>query len=208
MQTQIRVGRSGITRNHPDYIALLVANRVFGDGFNSRLSTEVRQKKGLTYSAYSGFESNKLGGSFSAATSTRTETTVEATRLVVNLIQQMSTGAVTAEELDFARDYLAGVFPIQSETPGQVAGRVLTVAEFGLAPDYNDTYTQNIRAVGTAEVRAMGKYFATGESLDIVVAGNVAAFRDALKKEFPAATFEEIPFDQLDLLSADLRRKK
>ncbi len=208
VQTQIRVGRPGITRNHPDYIALLVANRVFGGGFNSRLSTEVRQKKGLTYGAYSGFESNKLGGSFSASTFTRTEATVEATRLVVNLIQQMSTGAVTPEELDFARDYLAGVFPIQSETPGQVAGRVLTVAEFNLPADYNDTYTQKIRAVGPAEVRAMGKYFATRETLDIVVAGNVAAFREALKKEFPDAAWEEISFDQVDLLSPDLRKKK
>lgn len=208
VQTEIRAGRSGLARNHPDYIPLTVTNRVFGGGFNSRLSVEVRQKKGLTYGAYSGLESNKLGGSFSASTSTRTEATVEATKLVVDLIGKMSTGEATKEELDFARDYLVGVFPLQSETPAQVAGRVLHVAQYGLPADYYDTYREKVAAVGPAEIkRAAGQYFSTG-NLEIVLTGNAGAFREVIKKEFPGAKFDEISFDQVDLLSADLRKPK
>ena len=208
VQTEIRVGRSGVPRNHPDYIPLSVANRIFGGGFNSRLSVEVRQKKGLTYGAYSGFASQKMGGSFSASTSTRTEATVEATRLVVDLIQRMSTGEATQAELDFARDYLVGVFPLQSETPAQVAGRVLAVQEYGLPLDYYDTYREKVAATGLAEVKRVAQpYFAT-DNLEIVLAGNVGAFREAIKKEFPSAKFQEIPFDQVDLLAADLRKPK
>jgi zinc protease len=206
VQTQIRVGRMGIRRNDPDFIPLVVTNRIFGGGFNSRLSTEVRIRKGLTYGAYSNFESAKQGGSFVAATFTRTEATVEATRLVVDLVNKMATGEVTQAELDFARDYLAGVYPIQSETPEQVAGRILTVADYNLPADYNDTYPQKVLAVGPAEVKAMaGKYFTT-QNLEIVVVGNAKEFREALKREFAGAKFEELPFDQVDLLSANLRR--
>lgn len=208
VQTEIRVGRGGISRNHPDYIPLLVTNRIFGGGFNSRLSVEVRQKKGLTYGAYSGFETNKAGGSFNAATSTRTEATVEATKLVADLIQKMSSGEATQAEMDFARDYIVGVFPLQSETPAQVAGRVLAVAEFGLASDYYDTYREKIAGIGAAEIkRVAAQYFSTRD-LEIVLAGNVSAFRDAIKKEFPGAKFEEIAFDQVDVLAASLRKPK
>ena len=208
VQTQIRVGRPGIRRNHPDYIPLYVTNRIFGGGFNSRLNTEVRQKKGLTYGASSGFNSHKLAGDFEASTSTRTEATVEATKLVVDLIGRMASGEVAPEELTFATDYLAGVFPIQSETPEQVAGRILAVAHFDLPADYNDTYQQKVREVGPEQVKAMATRYFDVADLDLVLVGNAGQFREALKKEFPNAKSEEIAYDQLDLLAADLRKAK
>ena len=208
VQTQIRIGRLGIARNNPDYIPLLVTNRIFGGGYNSRLNTEVRIHKGLTYGAYSRFEAHKQAGIFSAGTFTRTEGTVDATKLVIDLIGKMAAGDVTAAEMDFARDYLAGVYPIESETAEQVADRVLTVAEFRLPADYNDIYQQKIRAVGAGDAKAMaGRYF-DAENLDVILVGNASQFRDALKKAFPDAKYEEVPFDQLDLLNADLRRPK
>src|SRR5262249_19544017 len=130
VQTQIRVGRLGIRRADPNYIPVVVMNRIFGGGYNSRLNVEVRVKKGLTYSAYSSFNPHRYAGSFAVATYTRTAATVDAVKLVVNLIAKMSTGEVTQQEMDFARDYLAGVYPIQSETAEQVASRVLTAAAY------------------------------------------------------------------------------
>jgi len=114
---------------------------------------------------------------------------------------------------------LAGVFPIQSETPEQVASRILNVAHYDLPTDYNDTYREKILAVGPEQVETMAKrYFSSCESrtpqrdadcsLDLVLVGNVKEFRDALKKEFPEATVEEIPFDQVNMLAADLRQPK
>ncbi|MGA8367028.1 MAG: pitrilysin family protein, partial [Candidatus Acidiferrales bacterium] len=208
VQTQIRVGKIGIRRGDPNYIPVEVMNRVFGGGYNSRLNTEVRVKKGLTYGAYSSFNPHRYAGSFAVGTFTRTETTVEATKLVVDLIAQMSTGDVTQKELDFARDYLAGVYPIQSETAEQVADRVLTVAAFGLPPDYNSTYPDRIRGVTLAEVREMAERYLQADNLDIVLAGNVSAFRDALKKQFPDAQYVEIPFDQIDVLAPGLQKPK
>jgi zinc protease len=208
VQTQIRAGKVGIRRGDPDYIPVAVMNRIFGGGYNSRLNTEVRVKKGLTYSAYSSFNPHRSTGSFAVGTYTRTEATVEAAKLVVDLIAKMSTGDVTPQEMDFARDYLAGVYPIQSETSEDVANRVLTVAAFDLPADYNSTYPDKIRSVTSAQVRDMAMRYLSAKDLDLVFAGNVSAFREALKKAFPDAKYEEIAFDQVDLLSPDLRKAK
>ncbi|MGH9729516.1 MAG: insulinase family protein [Candidatus Acidiferrales bacterium] len=208
VQTQIRVGKLGIRRNNPDYIPLLVANRIFGGGYNSRLNTEVRIKKGLTYGANSSFDANRFAGDFVADTFTRTEATAEATKLVVDLIQQMSTGDAKPEELKFAQDYLSGVYPIQSETAAQVAGRILAVAEYGLPEDYNDTYQQKILSVTDESVNDMAKQYFNASDLDVVLVGNAGQFLPALKADFPNARWEEIPYGGLNLLSPDLRQPK
>jgi zinc protease len=208
VQTQIRVGKLGIRRGDPDYIPVEVMNRIFGGGYNSLLNTEVRVKKGLTYGAYSQFAPHLYAGAFFVGTFTRTEKTVEATKLVVDLLSKMSAGGVTPQQLDFARDYLAGVYPIQSETAEQVADRVLTAAIFNLPPDYNRTYPDKVRSVTSSQVDEMAKRYLSTDDLDMILVGNVSAFRDALKKEFPQAVFDEIPFDQVDILASDLRKPK
>jgi zinc protease len=206
VQTQIRVGKLGVRRADPELIPLQVTNRIFGGGYNSRLNTEVRVKKGLTYGAFSSFTPRRFAGVFTAGTFTRTAATVEATRLVVDLMSKMSTGDIAPKELDFARDYLAGVYPIETETAEQVADRVLTAAAFELPTDYNSTYPERVRSVSATEAKAIAqRYFAT-KDLDIVLVGNVTQFRDQLKKEFPGAQFTEIPADQLDATRPDLRK--
>jgi zinc protease len=208
VQTQIRVGKLSIRRNDPDYLPLEVTNHIFGGSYNSRLNTEVRIKKGLTYGASSYVNAHRYAGSLAVNTYTRTETTVEAAKLVMNLLAGMANGEINQQELDFARNFLAGVYPISSETAEQVADRVLTVAAFDLPADYNQTYPAKIRTTSLAEVQATARRYFTAKDLDIVLAGNVAAFRDALKKEFPDAQYVEIPFDQIDVVSPDLRASK
>ena len=208
VQTQIRVGKLSIRRNDTDYLPLEVTNHIFGGSYNSRLNTEVRIKKGLTYGASSYLNARRYAGSLAVNTYTRTETTVEATKLVLNLLAGMANGEINQKELDFARDFLAGVYPISSETAEQVADRVLTVAAFDLPADYNQTYPAKIRSTSLEEVQAMARKYFTAKDVDIVLAGNVAAFRDSLKKEFPDAQFVEIPFEQIDVISPNLQAAK
>jgi zinc protease len=208
VQTQIRVGRIAIRRADPDFLPLDVTNHIFGGSYNSRLNTEVRIKKGLTYGASSSFTPHRYTGSLSVETYTRTEATVDATKLVMELLTGMSQGKISQKELDFARDYLAGVYPIEIETAEQVADRVLTVAAFDLPADYNQTYTAKVRATSLEQVQATArKYFTTGD-LDVVLVGNVSAFRDPLKKQFAGAEITEIPFGEVDVLSPALRASK
>jgi zinc protease len=208
VQTQIRVGRLAIRRADPDYIPLDVTNHIFGGSYNSLLNTEVRIKSGLTYGANSSLSAHVGAGALAIETYTRTEQTIPAVKLVMDMLGKMSRGELTQKNLDFARDYMAGVYPIQSETADQVAGRVLMVALYGLSADYNRTFPDKIRATSLEDVQGQAKKYFGTENIDVVLAGNVGAIRDALKTEFPNATFTEIPADQLDPLADNLRVAK
>jgi zinc protease len=206
VQTQIRVGRLGIPRNHPDYLPLTVTNYIFGGGFNSRLNTAIRVSRGLSYGANAGFATGLYAGNFVADTYTRTEATVDATKLVLEEIAKMAGGEVTDAELNVARDYLAGVFVIGSETPSQIAGRVTNAAFYGLPDDYNQTYPAKVRGVTAEQVRQMVARYFHADNQDLVLVGNAAAFREALRAVFPTASYEEMAADHLDLLAPDLRK--
>jgi zinc protease len=206
VQTQIRVGRPGVRRNDPDYIPLYVVDRIFGGGYNSRLNTEVRIKSGLTYGANSVFDARAEAGNFLASTFTRTETTVAAVRLVVDQIKGMASGNLKPDELTFARDYLVGVYPIQTETPDEVAARVLTVAHYALPVNYNESYQSRVAAVTLPQANTEAAKYFQPATLEIVVAGNASMFRDALKKEFPEASYEEFTPAEMDLLLPAMHR--
>jgi zinc protease len=206
VQTQIRVGRLGIPRNHPDFLPLAVTNYIFGGGFNSRLNVETRVNRGLTYGANSGFTGALYAGDFVADTFTRTEATVETAKVILDEVRKMAGGEVTADELNVARDYLSGVFVIATETPNQVAGRVTNAAFYGLPDDYNQTYPAKVRAMTAEQVKQMaGRYFDAANQ-NLVLVGNAAAFRDGLKSAFPGGKYEEIAADDLDLMAPDLRK--
>jgi zinc protease len=206
VQTQIRVGKPGVRRNDSEYIPLYVADRIFGGSYNSRLNTEVRIKKGLTYGANSVFDTRIEGGDLLASTFTRTETTAAAVQLVVDQITGMAGGNLKTDELTFARDYLVGVYPIQTETPDQVASRVLMVAHYGLPANYNETYQNRITAVTLSQANTVAAKYFQPSSLEIVVAGNAAQFRDNLKREFPDATYDEFTPAEMDLLLPAMHR--
>jgi zinc protease len=204
VQTQIRIGRTGMPRNNPDYIPLSVTNQIFGGSYNARLNTAVRLKKGLTYDASSEFVSYRGAGNLLVSTFTRTEQSVAATQLVLDEIRKMSSGDVTQDELDVARDFLAYVFPLHAETSEDVADRVLGAAFYGLPADYLDTYQDRVRAVTSADVKRIAQTYFDPSDLDLVLVGNVAPLRDALLKLLPGAKVIEIPAERLDLLSQDL----
>jgi zinc protease len=206
VQTEIRVGRLAIPRNNPDFIPLTVTNQIFGGGINSRLSTAIRVKRGLTYGAESGFAAGLYSGNFIAITSTRTEATVDATKLMLEEIGRMSSGEVTGDELSTAKDFLTGVFVIGSETPNQIAGRVTQTAFYGLPDDYNQKYPSAIRAVTAEQVKQVAAKYFDAANQDVVLVGNAATFRDSLRAAFPNARYDEIAADQVDLMAPDLRK--
>jgi zinc protease len=206
VQTQIRIGKPGVRRGDPEYIPLYITDRIFGGSYNSRLNTEVRIKKGLTYGANSVFDTRMDAGDLLASTFTRTETTVAAVQLVVDQIKGMASGNLKPEELTFARDYLVGVYPIQTETPDQVASRVLTAAHYGLPANYNETYQNRISAVTLPQANTVAAKYFQPATLLIVLAGNAAQFRDNLKREFPDASYEEFTPAEMDLLLPAMHR--
>jgi zinc protease len=204
VQTQIVVSTMGIKYNDPSYFPLLVANQIFGGGFTSRLNMALRTREGLTYGARSSFDTEREAGMFRVSTFTRTEETGKAITMILDLLREFRKNPATEAELKEAKAYLVGVFAVGTETPGQVAGRVLTAAKHGLPSDYWDKYRDNVQAV-TAEriAEAVGRYV-DGERMKIVAVGNAKGFAASLA---PLGEARTISFSDLDLMRPDLKRQ-
>jgi len=169
-QTQVRIGNTGVPINHPDRFSLLVANTVFGSGFTSRLIDELRVKRSLTYGASSGFPSSLAGGSYVISTFTRTETTADLLAVVLDQISLFRSDGPTAEEVDKAKNYIAGGFARGLQTPGALASRITDGELFGLPSDYLQTYIEDVKSVRLEEMnRVIKERFLIDDLLIVLV---------------------------------------
>jgi hypothetical protein len=203
-QTEIRAGMPGIARNDPDYFPAAVTNTILGGApFSSRIESELRVKRGLTYGAGSHFDARALGGAFQIETNTKTATTAEAVQVILEQVAGLRAGEVPAEELAARKGYLTGVFVVALETPGAVASRLLQAELYGLGRDYLETYTPKVQAVTAADVRRIAEARIVPDQFVVVLAGNAKEFEEQIRKLGPV---EKIPFDEVDTTSATLRR--
>jgi predicted Zn-dependent peptidase len=205
-QTEIRVGHGGFARNDPGYFQALVANAILGGApFSSRVENELRVKRGLTYGAGSAFDTRRLHGSFQVETDTKTATTAEAVKVILDEIARFRAGGATAEELEQRKNFLTGVFLVSLETPAGIASRLLQAELYGLGADYLATYNQRIQGVTADDVRRTAESRIRPGEFVIVLAGNAKEFEEQVKQFGPV---EKIPFDEVDPMSATLRAER
>jgi zinc protease len=204
VQTEIRAGHLTIPRNHPDYTAADLALRILGGEGANRLHRVLRSERGLTYGAMADLEARKQTGDFIASTDTRTDTTGEALRLMVEEIAKLRRDRVSRGELADAQAYLTGSFPLTIETPNQIAAQVLNVVFFELPIEQIGTLRDRVQAVTPDDVQRVAQELLKPDRLSIVLVGNANAFVQQLRA-VGFTEFEVIPIDQLDLMSAALR---
>ncbi|HET7217266.1 MAG TPA: pitrilysin family protein [Vicinamibacterales bacterium] len=201
VQTQFGVFGIGVPRNHPDWLALSVANQILGGSFNSRLNLRLRAKEGLTYGANSSIASSRIAGLWNATSFTRTEESAKAMKVMLEVIDEFKKNPATAEELAEATSYLSGVFAIQTETAAAVAGRVLASAVHGLPADYWQTYRERVKKITAADVSAAVQRHIMADQIAIVAIGNASAFAKDLES-LGAVTV--VPAAKLDLTQPSL----
>lgn len=206
VQTEIRAGNIAIPRKHDDYMALDLASKVLGGEGANRLFRVLRTERGLTYGASADFNALKQSGDIVAQTNTKSETTGDTLRLIVDEIWKIQRDRVGGRELEGAQEYLTGSFPLTIETPSQIALQILNAVFFGL--DMNDlqTYRERVNAVRVDDVQRVARAYLHPDRLTIVLVGDAGA----ITRQLPGAgfdKFEVIPLAELDLTSADLRRR-
>jgi zinc protease len=204
VQTQIRVGQAALAYDDPDFFISEVYRTVLGGSSSGRLFKEIRIKRGLAYGAYCGFSEQLVSGSFAARTSTKTASTMQALRLTLDEVAGMAKTPVPAAELEEAKTYLNGAFPLEIESAGDVAARVLTTLGYGLGREFLDSYRDRIAAVTAAAIQRFSASRIHPERSVVVLVGNAAAFGPELAKQL--GPFETIPAAELDPLAPDLRR--
>ncbi|HYF16456.1 MAG TPA: pitrilysin family protein [Ramlibacter sp.] len=153
-QAHVLIGQPGYKRSDPDYFPLLVGNYILGgSGLISRLSTEVREKRGLSYSSYSYFSPGLHAGAFTVGLQTRPDQAAQAVRVARDVVEKFVTEGPTAEELRAAKDNLVGGFPLQIDTNRKLLGSVASIAWNDLPLDYLDTWTAQVEKVTAQQIR-------------------------------------------------------
>lgn len=176
-QAHILIGQPSIARNDPDYFALLVGNYVLGGGgFVSRLTAEVREKRGLTYGVTSGFVPQLQEGPFAISLQTRREQAPEALKVVRETLDKFVQEGPTDAEMAAAKDNLINGFPLRLDSNRKLLATVAAIGFYGLPLDYLDTWTDKVRAVTAADVKAAFARHVQPDKMVTVVVGPSGVF--------------------------------
>ncbi|HOY70520.1 MAG TPA: pitrilysin family protein [Methylotenera sp.] len=153
-QSHILLGYPGIKRIDPDYFTLYVGNYILGGGgFVSRLTEEVREKRGLVYSVYSYFMPLQENGPFQIGLQTKKEQADDALKLVQETLDKFIQKGVTEKELKAAKDNIIGGFPMRIDSNGKILDYLSVIGFYQLPLTYLDDYNKKIAAVTTAQIK-------------------------------------------------------
>jgi zinc protease len=171
-QAHVLLGQPGFKRNDADFFALTVANHILGGGgFTARLTEEVREKRGLTYSVYSGFSPGLHAGAFTIGLQTRPDQAQQALTLVREVLTRFTHDGPTEKELQAAKDNLIGGFALRLDSNRKLLDNVANIAWNNLPLDYLDTWTAQVQKLTTTQVRQAFARVVQPEKMAAVVLG-------------------------------------
>ncbi len=174
-QAHIVIGQPGIRRKDPDYFPLWLGNYVLGGGgFSSRLSEEIRQKRGFAYSTYSYFNPLQQEGPFQIGLQTKKEQSEEALKVAEEVLARFVADGPTQQELDNAKQNVIGGFPLRIDSNRKILEYLSIIGFYELPLDYLDEFPAKIEAVTLAEVKDAWRRRVRPDRMATVVVGALA----------------------------------
>ncbi len=180
-QTQVVVCAPAITSSHPDYYPLMVANTIFGGTFTSRLSNEVREKRGWSYGAGSAFTPTMRTGSFWMRFAPENSHTAESVQLGLEMLEDLVARGVSDDEIRFAQKSLVNYFPFKVDTAPKRLDQALYGMQLGWSPDWLDHYVAEVRACGRERVERAIRAHLDPTRLVIAVLGTASEVAPGLE---------------------------
>jgi zinc protease len=203
VQTEIRVGHTTVGRKDPDYFNVLVASYILGGSGSGRLYQALRVERGLTYGAYTSVQPRRGPGLFYSTTNTRTPKTAETLNFMFEQLEKFRSGQLPPEELQNAKSFLIGSFPLSIEVPNSLANRLATIFLYDLGDNYLKTFRDRLADVRSADVLRIAMEKVSGENVAVVLVGKVNDFKSQLDG---LGSVVVIPLDKLDLDLPNLRK--
>ncbi len=183
-QTHLMLAQLGVDRNDPDYAALTVGNSVLGGGgFGSRLMTEVREKRGLTYGVSSGFTAMQVAGPFMIGLQTRAEMSENTLKLVQDIVRDFLANGPTQKEVDDVKRELTGSFPLTAASNSAIVGQLGAIGFYNLPLTYLEDYMAAAQNVTVEQVKAAMSKHLSADKMVIVTVGPTVE-----QKPLPAPT--------------------
>jgi zinc protease len=187
VQSVIAIGNLAVPRSSPDFVPLEVANQVLGGSAASRLFMDLRERRSLTYGAYSDLNESIQVAPFRASASVRTEKTAEAVGAFFEHLDRIVGEPAPQEEIQNAERYLSDSFPLRIDTPGKIGGLVGDLRVYGLPDDYWESYRSAVRVVTPAQAHAAARQYIHPDRALVVIVGNASVFVNDLRR-FGAVT--------------------
>jgi len=204
-QSSIWVGHLGPETNAGGHHALDVLNQVLGAGPASRLFLVLREEKGWTYGSRSRFTEPRDRGYFAASADVRPPVTDSTLREMLHQLRRIRSEPVPEEELADAKSYLTGHFPLQLETPQQVASQVADVLLRGLGIEYLESYRSEISGVTAADVQEAAREHVHPDRATAVVVGDARKIHGALEGIAPISLWNT-DFERMEPADLEVRR--
>jgi zinc protease len=172
-QAQVQIGQPGFVRSDPDFFPLIVGNHILGGGgFTSRLTNEVREKRGLSYSVYSFFAPGLHAGAFQIGLTTRPDQADQAVAVAREVLQRFVREGPTEAELQAAKDNLVNGFALRIDSNRKLLDNVANIAWNGLPLNYLDDWTERVQRVSLADIqRAFSRVLQPERMATVVVGG-------------------------------------
>jgi len=185
VQSAIRIGMPALTRNDADYPAYQLANLIFGGYFSSRLTENIREDKGYTYTPSSRIDHTPSGSTLVAQADVATEVTAPALLEIGYELGRMATGSVTEEELEAVRQYAIGTLALSVATQSGLAGTLVGLAGVGLGLDWLHDHPVRLAKVTQDEVVAQAQRLLTPAAAVTVVLGDADEIVDSVGRLGP-----------------------
>ncbi len=180
-QSVINIGCAGLTRFNPDYFACQVMNNKLGGSFNGWVNMVLREEKGFTYGARTGFSGNSVAGIFTASSSVRSSATEESVKIFHDLMAKYREG-ITQEDLDFTKNSLLKSYARQFETLRALVGMLEDISMYDLPNDYVRTEQTTIRNMTLDEHKRLAQKYIDPDRMYYVIAGDAETQAGTLMK--------------------------
>ena len=190
VQSQILMGRPAATTTDPDYFPLLVANTICAGSFGSRLTENIREDKGYTYSPYGSIAARQKGGLLTVQADVRTEVTAGALLEMFYELDRMGATPPGEEEMSRAKRYQGGLYLLRNQIQGSVAQTLATNWVNGLPPEFLGEFVTKVNTVTAEQVRAAGRSFYPSATQTVVVVGDEPKVKAELAQFGTATTIQ------------------
>lgn len=185
-QSTVILGMPVVDPSSPDYVPLLVTNALLGGSFGSRITSNIREQKGYTYSPFSQVSVRRQGAYWAETADVTTAVTGASIKEIFGEIERLRAGPPSASELKGIQNYLAGTFVLQNSSRTGIANQLQFLALHGLPDSYLSGYVARVQAVTPAEVTRLAKTYIRPDEATLVVVGDRKLVDEQLKPWAPA----------------------
>jgi zinc protease len=182
-QTTLMIGLPVVTPDNKDYVPLIVTNSLLGGSFGSRITSNIRENKGYTYSPFSTIQNRKGSAVWLEQADITSEHTVDALMEIEKEVKRLQVEPPTKEELSGIQNYEAGIFVLQNSTPSGIINQLNFLDLYGLDDSYLNNYVKNIYKVTPETITQIAKNYMQYDKMVKVMVGDKSQIQQQVEKQ-------------------------